>query len=58
MNYYWGKEETLEKVNTIMSKAFKAVYALAKERNEYMRDAAYIIAIERVDKAVKLRGWI
>jgi glutamate dehydrogenase (NAD(P)+) len=58
MNYYWSKEEALEKVNAVMSKAFKAVYSLSKERGEYMRDAAYIIAIERVNEAVKLRGWI
>ena len=40
-----------------MTKAFQAVYHLANERNLYMRDAAYVIAIERVVKAVKLRGW-
>ncbi len=38
--------------------AFKAVYDLAKERGVYMRDAAYMIAIDRVNKAVKQRGWI
>jgi glutamate dehydrogenase (NAD(P)+) len=41
-----------------MTKAFKAVYALSKEKNVYMRDAAYMIAIARVENAVKLRGWI
>ena len=57
-NYFWGREEVLDKLNYAMSKAFRAVYSLAKERNVYMRDAAYIIAIERVVEAVKLRGWI
>ncbi|MCL2068936.1 MAG: Glu/Leu/Phe/Val dehydrogenase [Oscillospiraceae bacterium] len=58
MNYFWSKEEALEKLNYAMSKAFKAVYSLAKEKNVYMRDAAYMIAIQRVENAVKLRGWI
>jgi len=58
MNYFWGKEEVLEKLEYAMTKAFRAVYELAKERDVYMRDAAYIIAINRVAEAVKLRGWV
>jgi glutamate dehydrogenase (NAD(P)+) len=58
MNYFWSREEVLEKLKFAMVKAFRAVYDLAKEKNVYLRDAAYMIAIERVAKAVKLRGWI
>ena len=57
MNYYWSKEEVLDKLKYTMSKAFSSVYELAKERNLYMRDAAYVISIDRVCKAVKARGW-
>jgi len=58
MNYFWDKKEVLEKLEYAMTKAFRAVYELANERNVYMRDAAYIIAINRVAEAVKLRGWV
>ena len=58
MNYFWSREEVLEKLNYAMIKAFRAVYDLAKERKVYMRDAAYMIAIDRVQQAAKLRGWI
>jgi glutamate dehydrogenase (NAD(P)+) len=58
MNYFWSYDEVLEKLGYAMSNAFRAVYDLAKERDIYMRDAAYMIAIDRVQKAVKLRGWI
>ena len=58
MNYFWSREEALEKLNAAMVKAFRAVYGLAKERNVGMRDAAYMIAIDRVAKAVKQRGWV
>ncbi|MCL2103579.1 MAG: Glu/Leu/Phe/Val dehydrogenase [Kiritimatiellaeota bacterium] len=58
MNYFWSREEVLEKLNRVMVSAFRAVYDLAKQRNVYLRDAAYMIAIERVSKAVKQRGWI
>lgn len=58
MNYFWDRDEVLEKLEYAMTKAFDAVYALAKERDLYLRDAAYIIAINRVSDAVKLRGWV
>lgn len=58
MNYFWPKEEVLDKLKFAMTKAFRAVYDLSKEKNIYMRDSAYIIAINRVADAVKLRGWI
>ncbi len=57
-NFYWDKNDVLEKLDKKMTSAFKAVYKLAKSRNLYMRDAAYIIAINRVAQAVKMRGWI
>lgn len=58
MNYFWDKNEVLEKLKYVMTKAFRDVYALAQEKNMYMRDAAYIIAINRVAEAEKLRGWV
>ena len=58
MNYFWGEDEVNEKLKFIMTKAFKAVYDLAQEKDLYMRDAAYVIAINRVANAVKLRGWV
>ncbi len=58
MNYFWDKEEVLTKLEFMMTKAFKAVYDLSKEKDLYMRDAAYVIAINRVADAVKKRGWV
>lgn len=58
MNYFWDKSEVLEKLEYTMTKAFRDVYRLSVDKNLYMRDAAYIIAVNRVANAVKLRGWI
>ena len=58
MNFFWSREEVLEKLDATMSKAFRAVYELSNERGISMRDAAYVIAINRVANAVKLRGWV
>ena len=57
MNYFWEKEEVFERLDSKMTAAFHAVHAMAKERQLYMRDAAYVIAIDRVAKAVAARGW-
>ncbi len=57
LNYYWEKEEVLEKLDTKMTSAYRAVHELAERKNLYMRDAAYVIAINRVAQAVKMRGW-
>jgi len=58
MNYYWPKDEVLEKLNNIMTNAFNAVADLAIERKCYTRDAAYLISIQRVARAVEGRGWV
>lgn len=58
MNYFWSKEEVLEKLEYKMTAAFQAVHKVAQETDIYMRDAAYVIAIHRVAEAVKLRGWV
>ncbi|HBM97128.1 TPA: glutamate dehydrogenase, partial [bacterium UBP9_UBA11836] len=58
MNYYWEREEVLDKLEKLMVTAALAVFNLAKERNVSLRDAAYMIAIDRVVKACRIRGWI
>lgn len=57
-NYFWTKDEVLAKLDTKMTDAYLKVSALARDRKVYMRDAAYMIAIQRVAEACKLRGWV
>jgi glutamate dehydrogenase (NAD(P)+) len=58
MNFYWEKDEVLNKLDIKMTSAFHAVYELAKKNKFFMRDAAYVIAISRVAQACKDRGWV
>ncbi len=58
MNYYWEKDEVLSKLDVKMTSAYLAVSELARKRNLYMRDAAYVISISRVAQACKDRGWV
>jgi glutamate dehydrogenase len=58
MNYYWDKDEVLAKLDVKMTSAFHAVADLAASRKLFMRDAAYVIAINRVAQACRDRGWV
>ncbi|NPV42964.1 MAG: Glu/Leu/Phe/Val dehydrogenase [Firmicutes bacterium] len=58
MNFYWTEEEVNNRLEGIMVRAFKEVYQMHKEHKVNMRDAAYMVSIQRVAEAMKLRGWI
>jgi len=57
-NYFWEKDEVLGKLDVKMTSAFIAVSELARKQKLYMRDAAYVIAANRVAEACRERGWI
>ena len=58
MNFYWTKDEVLQRLDTKMTQAFNSVVEMADSENVFMRDAAYMVAIARVVKAMDLRGWL
>ena len=58
MNFYWSREEVLTKLDQKMTNAFHAVLDMATKRSVYMRNAAYMVAIDRVSMAMRLRGWV
>ncbi len=58
MNFYWSKEEVLQKLDQKMTTAFNNVYERSEKEKVYMRDAAYMVAISSVVKAMQLRGWL
>jgi glutamate dehydrogenase (NAD(P)+) len=58
MNYYWTKEEVLTRLDTTITRAFNNVVELAEGEKIFMRDAAYMVAIDKVVSAMELRGWV
>jgi glutamate dehydrogenase (NAD(P)+) len=58
MNYYWEQDEVLGKLDVKMTSAYHAVSDLARKQKLYMRDAAYVVAINRVAQACRDRGWV
>jgi glutamate dehydrogenase len=57
MNFYWTREEVLTRLDEKMTSAFKSVLEMSKEKSVYMRDAAYMVAIDSVVRAMQFRGW-
>jgi glutamate dehydrogenase (NAD(P)+) len=58
MNYYWNKDEVLGKLDVKMTSAYVSVSEMARKKKLYMRDAAYVIAVDRVARACHDRGWV
>ena len=58
MGYYWEKEEVFNKLEKIMHQAFEQVWSVYKDKKINPRMAAYIVAVDRVVTAMKLRGQI
>ena len=56
-NYFWSKEEVLSKLDAKMTDAFISVSNLAKKQKINTREAAYILAVDRVARACSSRGW-
>ena len=56
-SYYWPFDEVQQKEDALLSGAFEDVWALADEYKVDLRNAAYMKSIERISKAMKLRGW-
>jgi glutamate dehydrogenase len=58
MGYYWSEEEVDLKLEKLVKDAFLATYKLMKHHKVDMRMGAYVLAVQRVVDAMKLRGKI
>jgi glutamate dehydrogenase (NAD(P)+) len=54
----WTTERAHQELEQKMTDAFQEVHARAEREGTHMRMAAYMVAVERVAEAVRLRGWI
>jgi len=55
---HWERGEVIARLEKKMVDAYRAVYNLASGNNVPMRQAGYTIAVGRVVKAMKYRGWV
>ncbi|HEX8386654.1 MAG TPA: Glu/Leu/Phe/Val dehydrogenase [Rubricoccaceae bacterium] len=54
--YFWSEDRVNSRLNRMMAEAFNRVYDASQKYNTNLRIAAYVIAIEKVAGALKLRG--
>jgi glutamate dehydrogenase/leucine dehydrogenase len=54
--YYWTEDEVNRKADDSMKLAFENVWFEAKKRKISMRLGAYIVALQKLSKAIKYRG--
>ncbi len=54
----WDRDRVTAKLDGIMTAAFHAVHDVRAARSVHTRLAAYLVSVERVAEACRLRGWI
>ena len=52
----WTEDQVAARLEEIIKKAFKEVVEIAETKKVHMRIAAYVLGMERVAKAMNLRG--
>jgi glutamate dehydrogenase (NAD(P)+) len=57
-DFYWPLELVHERLDAKMTAAFHSVHKMAQDMAVHNRLAAYLVAVQRVAEACKLRGWI
>jgi glutamate dehydrogenase (NAD(P)+) len=56
--YYWDEEVVYSRLDKKMTTAYHSVLETSKHHKINMREAAYVVAVQRVVEAMKLRGWV
>ena len=51
MNYFWERDDVLGRLDNKMTAAYQSISQLSRKQKIYMRDAAYVVAINRVAAA-------
>ncbi len=56
--FYWTEHMVQRRLDEKMTVAFRAVHDMALQHQVPTRVAAYLVAVQRVAEAVRLRGWV
>jgi glutamate dehydrogenase (NAD(P)+) len=57
-HFRWSEREVNDKLGGIMRRAYRDVLARAKEERISLREASYLVGIERVVEASRTRGYV
>lgn len=56
--FYWDEKMVHDRLDHQITTAFHAVHSMAQAQRVNNRVAAYLVAVNRVAEAVRLRGWV
>ncbi|PID87053.1 MAG: glutamate dehydrogenase [Chloroflexi bacterium] len=56
--FYWTEDMVNERLDRKITTAFQAVHEMSLAKRVDTRVAAYLVAVNRVAEAVRLRGWV
>jgi glutamate dehydrogenase/leucine dehydrogenase len=57
-HFRWSEREVNDKLGGVMRRAYRDVSGRAKEEQISLREAAYLVGIERVVEASRTRGYV
>ena len=57
-NEYWRRDEVFNRLGATLDSAFRTVQDVADHGGLSLRDAAYLVAVDRVARACQARGWV
>lgn len=55
---YWTEEEVNTRLETYMSRAMGEMHAMHERFGVTLRKAAYLVAVDRLAQAMRVRGWL
>jgi glutamate dehydrogenase (NAD(P)+) len=55
-SFFWSEHQVNQQLEMVMNNAFHGVLELSLREKVPMREAAYMVAVKRIDSAIKLRG--
>ena len=54
--FFWAEDEINHRLESIMSRSYRAVQQKAEEQQTHLRMGAYLLAVTRVSEATEIRG--
>ncbi len=55
-SFFWEESEVNQRLHRIVTNGFREVSAMAEQRGLRLREAAYVVALQRVVDAIRVRG--
>jgi glutamate dehydrogenase len=56
--FYWSEDEVNQRLEAHMAEAMGAMHEMHERFGVTLRKAAYLVAVERIARAMRVRGWL